>query len=541
MRCWKLAQTKEYLHSGNKPDEELEFHIEICPECQSLMHAAAEEEKIWTELLFTESLPNDFTQQVMASLELVDIEPAGEESMAVSKKRHPKSRPFLKKGALWVASLLVVAMALTLYAQPSIADWVRSIFSRETSDSGMMDARSLGLVQNPHVKVKDKGYTIEINEVVADATRLVMGVKVTDPRGKPLIYQVDWGGLHIKDMNGNEIGQIRGMEGSNNIEKLNISFLQEVHTDELVIEANVNQIHIPYSDKVIKGKWDFKFKADIRKANALNITTLLHESYTTSEGLTIQMEKLVRTPSGVQLQLSTSLSGEAAKRSPEDMESQQKLMFHFENEQGEDISSVNNSRGGHPETIISQQSELQSGKRHWTYTFRYLPYDRQKLRFVLDGYSIPVKSTGSVEFVPSKLKSHPVIFKDQGDEITLSSFIIGQDPNLQEQKTVGLIQMKAKFKNEFDKDAWFVRVPDGREYFTSFRGSVSMGEIKEASGDPGFIVYEMTELPEKATLIRKVTDKWYSNVNWSFELPKGKPIPGLENVDPQSYFGTEAP
>lgn len=68
-----------------------------------------------------------------------------------------------------------------------------------------------------------------------------------------------------------------------------------------------------------------------------------------------------------------------------------------------------------------------------------------------------------------------------------------------------------------------------------------MGKIKEASGDPGFVVQGMTELPEKATLIRKVTDKWYPNVNWSFELPIGKPIPGLENVDPESYWSSEMP
>ncbi|MEC0207066.1 hypothetical protein P4H39_31120 [Paenibacillus lautus] len=68
-----------------------------------------------------------------------------------------------------------------------------------------------------------------------------------------------------------------------------------------------------------------------------------------------------------------------------------------------------------------------------------------------------------------------------------------------------------------------------------------MGKIKEVSGDPGFVVQGMTELPEKATLIRKVTDKWYPNVNWSFELPIGKPIPDLENVDPESYWSSETP
>lgn len=542
MRCWKLAQTKEYIRSGNKADEELEFHLHMCPECRSLLAAAEEKERVWTELLYAERLPEGFTDQVMASLEQIEIEPAGEEiySPIGTKRRIRNLRP-LKKSILWIASLLVVAMALTLYAQPSIADWVRSMFSKETSDVGMMDARSLGLVQNPHVKVKDKGYTIEINEVVADATRLVMGVKVTDPQGKPLIYQVDWSGLHIKDKNGNEIGQIRGMEASSNIEKLNISFMQEVHTDELVVEANVNRIHIPWSEKVVEGSWDFKFKADIRGANALNITTPLHETYTTPDGLTIQMEKLVRTPSGVRLFMATTLSPEAAKRSPGELESQQQLMFHFENEKGEEIAGVNNVFRG--ARVIAQDSVLQDGKRHWVYTFNYLPYDRQKLRFVFDGYTIPVTSSGSVELVPSDLKEHPVIFKDQGDVVTLSGFTVGHDPNarVNETEIAGLIEMTGRFINSFQHDQWVVRDQDGREYSAKFRGSVRMDKIQEASGDPGFVVQGMTELPEKATLIRKVTDKWVPNVNWSFKLPMGKPIPGLEHVDPESYWSSERP
>lgn len=543
MRCWKLAQTKEYIRSGNKTDEELEFHLRMCPECRSTVAAAEEEEKVWTQLLYAERLPEGFTEQVMASLEQMEIEPAGEESMAVSKKSHPKSRPFLKKSALWVASLLVVAMALTLYAQPSIADWVRSIFARETSDSGMMDAQSLGLVQNPHVKVKDKGYTIEINEVVADATRLVMGVKVTDPRGKPAVNQVDWSKILVLDANDNEVARLREQGGSKFIDKLTFVFTREVQNDQVSVVGEVSEIGNVFSKKVVKGNWDFNFKLDMKKANALNITTPLLEKYMTPDGMQIEMEKLVRTPSGVRLELSTSLTPEAAKRSPGELESMQQLMFHFENEKGEDISSVNNYRGGHPETIISQNSELQGGKRHWTYTFRYLPYDREKLSFVFDGYSIPIQSSGSLELIPSEIKEHPVIFKDQGDVVTLSGFTVEHDPNarMNDPKIAGLIKMKGQYRNEFSKDVWVVRDQDGREYPAEFRGGVSMGKIKEASGDPGFVVQGMTELPEKATLIRKVTDKWYPNVNWSFELPIGKPIPGLENVDPESYWSSETP
>lgn len=95
--------------------------------------------------------------------------------------------------------------------------------------------------------------------------------------------------------------------------------------------------------------------------------------------------------------------------------------------------------------------------------------------------------------------------------------------------------MKGKFRNMFNHDEWIVKDSDGKEYLVTYRGSVGWGEWNEVTGDPGFIVNGMKRLPEKATLIRIVTDKWYNNVEWSFELPKGKSIPGLEHADPPTY------
>ncbi|MEI0736197.1 DUF4179 domain-containing protein [Paenibacillus sp. JTLBN-2024] len=210
-------------------DEEARLHMQTCPECRLLLQLAEEGEKAWEELLFRKALPDGFTERVMASLADIEIED-GDGSMEhghpASFRRKRRYGRIIRKSALWIASLAIVTAALTLYAQPSIADWVRSIFSKETTDSGMLDARKLGIVQNPHVKVKDKGYALEIDEVVADATRLVMGVKVTDPQGKPLVYAIDWHDLHITDLNGNEVAELRGIEGSDTVEKIDVCFCE---------------------------------------------------------------------------------------------------------------------------------------------------------------------------------------------------------------------------------------------------------------------------------------------------------------------------
>ncbi|OXL86203.1 hypothetical protein BCV73_26315 [Paenibacillus sp. SSG-1] len=521
----------------------LNIHVQNCSRCQALMAEVRQEQEAWSQALYPERLTDDFTRQVMASLADVPIEPAAEENepdtILLRKKRRS---PFIRRAALAAVCILIVAAALTVYAQPSIADWVRSIFARDNTDIGLLDSQTLGLVQNPHIKVKDKGYTLEINEVVVDAARIMMGVKITDPNGKPVVNKIDWSQVTVKDTEGKEVAKLYSLGGSAVIENVSSLLPDGVKTDTLTVEGKITQIGRKlFSHKVVKGNWNFKFSLDMKKANELTKVTQLDQQYTTPDGLHVKMERLVRTPSAVRLELSTSLDGKLAKLVPESGLENMLLMYHFEDENGNDFSSVNNYRSPHVETLIAQQPQLDGDTLHWYYTFKYLPYDREKVRFVLDGYSIPVISDDSVQFHPLELSSKPAKFKGQGDSLTISSMKIGQDPNSFEKEMVGLLQVEGKFRNMFSHDEWVMRdEKSGREFPASFRGSYGgLTEFQDVNGDPGFIVGGLTTLPEKATLIRKVTDKWYTNVNWSFDLPKGEPIKGLENVNPEDYW--EAP
>ncbi|WP_145949080.1 DUF4179 domain-containing protein [Paenibacillus sp. Y412MC10] len=540
MKCLNRAQMEEFILEEASAGAGLNIHVQNCSRCQALMAEVGQEQEAWSQALYPEQLTDDFTRQVMASLADVPIEPAVEENepdtILLRKKRRS---PFIRRAALAAACLLIVAAALTVYAQPSIADWVRSIFARDNTDIGLLDSQTLGLVQNPHIKVKDKGYTLEINEVVVDAARIMMGVKITDPNGKPVVNKVDWSQVTVKDTEGKEVAKLHSLGGSAVIENVSSLFPDGVQSDTLTVEGKITQIGRKlFSHKVVKGNWNFKFSLDMKKANELTKVTLLDQQYTTPDGLHVKMERLVRTPSAVRLELSTSLDGKLAKLVPESGLENMLLMYHFEDENGTDFSSVNNHRSPHMETLIAEQPQLDGDTLRWYYTFKYLPYDREKVRFVLDGYSIPVISDDSVQFHPLELSLKPVEFKGQGDSLTISSMKIGQDPNSLEKETVGLLQVEGKFRNMFSHDEWVMRdEKSGREFPASFRGSYGgLNEFQEVNGDPGFIVEGLTTLPEKATLIRKVTDKWYTNVNWSFDLPKGEPIKGLENVNPEDYW-----
>jgi hypothetical protein len=524
MRCLNQTEMEEAILKREVDD--LKQHLDRCPRCQQLHDKCLSDQQMWKDALFMDKgLPDEFTMSVMHALDGVSVEPLPDELEVTGRLRRRSF--FGKKGWISVASVLLVCGLLLLYAQPTIANLVRTLFTADsTTDIGLLEAQQLGVVQNPKVKVSNKGFTLEINEVVVDATRLVLAIKLTDQEGRPLTDMLgDWSKLKVTDRNGKEVAWLRSMGGSPNFDKLTYIFPKEVPTDILIVEGQFDEIgnslkNIPYT----KGDWSFRFEVDMTKANELKLTDLLNEQYTTPDGLHIEMEKLVRTSSGVRLELNTSLNGEAAQLSLGDLMEKQFLSYHFEDEQGNEISSVNSQKVPHTDSMIAQSFYVdeQTGHLHWTFTFLYLPYDRQTIRFVLDGYSIPVASESSVTFHPTDLASSPLIFRDQGDAIKLLDMKVDQDPGSQQPEKVGIIEIYARYTNMVRWDEWVARDEQGHEYNVSFRGGYSGGEIKEAGGDASYILQGMTELPEQVTLIRKVTDRLYTNVKWSFELPKGK-------------------
>lgn len=552
MNCWSRNRIEQAMMDGEI--YHLYRHLEDCKDCSELYEQLLREQEMLSGALFMERLPESFTGDVMAALEGVSMESTNDdvalEGVSMESTNDDAALKAVQKRvrSLWrrigiAAAVLLLVCSVALYAQPTVAEFVRSLFASNAGvDIGLWEAQKMGIVQDPHVKVTDQGYTLEINEVVADGARIVLAVKMTNPEGKPVNGPdsgvLDWRGLTIKDKNGKEVAELKTLGGAENIDKLTYILTQPVTTDKLVVEGKFDRL-ISWSGKSdIPGRWEFRFELDMKRANELTLVEPLNEQYTTPEGLHIEMERLVRTPSGVRLELNTSLSEEAAKRSPGDLQKQQLLMYHFEDEHGQEISSVN-ARGAHINNLIAESSSIdeKTGRIHRTYNFNYLPYDRQKVRFVLDGYSIPIRSEAAVTFDPTALAAKSAIWKDQGDTLKLLDMNIDLDPNKgrndRSRGQVGLIHLQGRFTNMFRNDQWVAHDEHGHSYAVSYRGSgnYSLEKGLEISGDPGFIVEGMTKLPKQVTLVRKVTDKQYSQVDWSFDLPKGKRLEGVPDSD----------
>ncbi|WP_042199523.1 DUF4179 domain-containing protein [Paenibacillus camerounensis] len=495
------------------------------------------------------SLNRRFTEQVMGQVRQTEIAPL---------PSAPKQQRFA--GLRWGAGILGgMALILVLYGltrtDASYEPGSERIFQAHTmmpfnklvhwTDPGMQNAQSLGLVQMPAVSITDQGYTLSLEEVIADDTRIVFSLLLTDSSGQTNHNWKNAFGhnmIQIKDEDGQEIAFFRsdiplqdgGDEQSPAYEndRLWLTYAyDQLPGDHIIIESNVNRLNVKEGGGAstgLNGDWSFSYEVDISKSKELSTSIEMDQSYTTPGGLSITAQRLILTPTGALLQLETGLSDEASKHSPVELSEKLSLQFHLENEAGEEIGRINNyGFDGYSYWDIGYfKSDDPAGRaQQWTFALPYLPFDSSSIRLVLDGYSLPVQTNDSVTFVPEDLKNQPAVFQGQEDVLQLHDFEIkdngaGSGPS-------GRLLISGEFVNSFQEDRWVVRDESGKTYNAQFTGHTQLGEIviinapQADSDSPSYFdIPGLTALPEKLTLIRTVTNKRYTDVDWSLDLPE---------------------
>jgi hypothetical protein len=517
----------------NRDLSELKKHIETCTSCLSTYEKLLQEQKDWSSALFTASLPTSFTNQVMEALQKLDIEPPADReqrNMILSGKPVRRKNKTIQRWTIAAAVLLLLCGSL-VYSSPSIAEIVRSMFvSDAILDPGLLQSKELGLIQNPDINVSDGGYRVQVNEVSADAARLTLALKVTDRIGNAVLHGFNPEQILVKDEKGNVIGVLKSQSplGTNvTVDILTYIYKGELTSSTITVESHINKI------KQTSGDWNFSFPVDLSKADSLTKKYDLNGRYVTPDGFIVQMDKLTHTPSGVKLELTTSLSSQIRKKVPTDLEEKQTLMFHFEDETGEIVSQVNETNSI---SMLAGETSSRTDKGiHWIYTFIDLPFDTHQIKLVLDGYSIPEKSDGSIVLHPNNISKEKTIFRNSGDTIWFKSFAISKDTDPNSSKSNGVFEIESKYENMINPlvEQWIAIDDTGKEYSLDFRGSIDL-DRKIQNGK--FMIKGLSSIPSKLILSRSIIDRYYNNVDWSVDFPKGKRISGLENNVPQKYW-----
>jgi len=476
----------------------------------------------------TDQLPDVVRQRI--DLTLSSLPASGRETARSGAVLSRTSRKAWRL-AIGAAALLIVVGIVSVFAVPSLAERIRSLFARDNVDIGLLRAQEFGLVHHPNIKVKDKGYTVKVDEIVADPTRVVMALQLFGPDGRHDRDRLVFGNdnqVAIKDDGGRIVGSLYDYGLTPDYYYLVAFFPEPLQTDSITLEGRLTSLGNEFRNiPVTRGDWSFRFSVDMKEAMKHTKVTPFEGSYTSPDGMTIRLKRLTQMVQGVRLELETELSEEALSRSPGEMWQKQMLKFHFEDASGNEIHSVNTRKFPRMYSLMSHSKipGNKPGLMHWSFTFKYLPSD-QPYWFVLDGYSIAEKDGTSVEFEPAKLLDQPVMFQSLGDEIVLRKFTVESPPDTNGNVAEGALHVDGLLRNENSFNEYIVLDAEGKEYSITNIGTWSgtgLGwkdsQITLSDGRLQFRMAQLQTIPDKLILKRSVVDRLYSNVDWTVPGP----------------------
>lgn len=154
-----------------------------------------DEELLTGPKLFSDKcLTDDFTDRVMNQVIKTEIYPASKTKLSNTHGKDRSSRmnrTLLLGGTILVGGGIItssIMMNPTMVSQPVISSTSKRlhIIPEEWKALDLLDAKKLGVIQQPNIEVSDQGYSLTLQEVVADPTRMVLNLRITDKSGKPV-------------------------------------------------------------------------------------------------------------------------------------------------------------------------------------------------------------------------------------------------------------------------------------------------------------------------------------------------------------------
>lgn len=533
-----------------------------------------DEDRLWEEHLYREEPDEDFTLKVMQKLD------------GVSMERDEDQYPFVKKSmrAHWMRRTGIAAAAVVILAGGAWLAFDRTAepaqplvnavdrlplpnipvpealkYSYFADDYKRL--KPLGLVVNPNIYINDQGYTLKIEDVLVDRSHMVMTMQQTTPDGLGLSRLLsELGRIHVTDEEGRQVATLARDTRTKDplTERLLFQFHDEI-PDQVIVRGELRNLNMgsyynyekkSYEDREVKVDWSFRFKIDMTKAKSLAVENPMDNTYTTPEGLKFDMTQLVRTPNGTRLDLNVKLDDKLRAKVDEDWANGMDIMYHIEIPETNEYRIFNGNRPDTREAKfrLRDLSELnQNGgqlKLSETWDPAYVTVDAKKIRFVLDGYTIPVWEEKSVEVDLEKMRkdaefyTYVLRFEQFGDEVLFSKYNywpVQQSLKLPEGNFEGtsslVLEGVGTFQNDINGDQWVAIDREGKEYPVEVMGTTDQPNKNEEYivGDLRLIIHGFKkENGTKFTLKRTAVNREYRDVNWEVDLPSYSSLPWLK-------------
>ncbi|WP_339299586.1 hypothetical protein MKY92_05575 [Paenibacillus sp. FSL R5-0623] len=531
-----------------------------------------DEDRLWEEHLYREEPDADFTLKLMQKLDEVSME-SGEAEHPFEKKS--KRTHWMRRTGIAAAAVVILAGGAWYAfdhtaepAQPAVNAVDRLPLPNIPVPEALKysyladDYKRLklhGLVVNPNLLIEDQGYKLKIEDVLVDRSQIVMRLQQTAPDGTRMsILYPEMGRIHVTDEKGREVATLARDTriSSGSLDKFVFQFDKDI-PDQVFVRGELGHLKVglfynfvteSYEERDVKVDWSFKFSIDMTKAKSLAVENPMNNTYTTPEGLKLDMTQLVRTPNGTRLDLNVKLDDKLRGKVDENWASYMSIIYHLEIPETNEYRIFNGFRPGarEPKFRLHDQREVRNDgalKLSDTWDPSVVSLDAKNVRFVLDGYTIPVKEEKSVEIDLDKRRKDInfytfVEFEQLGDKILFYDFeyepmMESYDPPKIDVKEGYSLVLKGSgtFRNAFMGDRWVAVDLDGKEYPVEVIG------YPDQPNNNGEYVEEDLQLKirgfneekgTKFTLKRTVVDKEYRDVNWEVDLPSYSSLPWLK-------------
>jgi hypothetical protein len=546
--------------------EQLEQHLAQCGHCQRLLKQNAADLQTFDQVVMRVSVPESFTDEVMAALlsPLPEQDPYPEQRASLPMSHQPKTKgkDWMKK-ITFTAAGFVLAVSLGAFVSPTFAayvkhvpDYVKQIFfgSSDTVDEGVRQAAANGYASAIDQSVTDQGITLNITEVFADPSRVYIkyalnkngdDFEAKDIKGAKGFSDV----CTIQDTSGQVVSSLHGWQPYNGVFEFT---LQGNEPKQLNIHVDIREIDST------KGKWELTIPIDLEKGQLAAKTTVINQQYTSPEGINLSLQHIQFLPSVTRLQLETSLTADRIKQLEEAMAKQQAavnqgdevtakpqpvseylgqtiasygLHYHLLDGQGQVVAAYddefdpdfNDDKNRLPNQDLQEAEGKMGGKM--TQSHAFTPIAEQKsLKFQLLGIYSQEPVFFSRSFDPGTLSRQPIAENVNGSSITIKSFRLKTDTNKEQFGDAILTDKLAilEFEGTFAKD----RVEIPRLKIKDASGSelnydATTKRVKNPDGTISFhswiFIHSLEKQPKELTLSFDSITKVNRDVKW--EVP----------------------
>jgi hypothetical protein len=331
MNCLTFEQMMGYLDGELTLAErkEADAHLEQCADCRVQLEDHRRLIAFYDEASFggeeaDMKLSEAFTGKVMDGISRRKADAPQDHSRLF---REPRRFPVWTKAC--AAVLLVLALlSFSSYVSPTFASGMRSLFEFFQWDKGAKEAARGGFTVPVDYSVTDQGITLRAKEVLADPFRISV-VYGLEQNGEPLdavaiedgvlpadpAKEVGTTKVYVTDEQGNRLRQYmnmanRGMDGAvqlfiqnplgkDSLGKEEIDTLEDI-PDRIIVHFDVSVIN------EAKGSWKLEVPIDLTKSKANSRIIPVHQSFTSEEGVTVELEQLRLGPSASAVYINTS-------------------------------------------------------------------------------------------------------------------------------------------------------------------------------------------------------------------------------------------